>query len=148
MRVQSALEMTLEQSGGCVNRLSWVLPITVACTAIAACSSDEPSSKADSTTSAAAGAAGAASDNPKSGGLISSPDVCQTALACENFDALPLEGAPIGTAWTATQNLGTVRVDATHAYSGTQSVKATTPDTTVAYKAALLGYRDPSVLPT
>lgn len=140
--------MTLEQSGDGVNRLSWFLAIAAACTAIAACSSDEPATLPDSTMSASAGAAGAAPGDQKSAGLISPPDVCQTALACENFDALPLDGAPSGAAWTATQNLGTVRVDTTHAYSGTQAVKATTPTTTVAYKAALLGYRDPSVLPT
>jgi hypothetical protein len=79
--------------------------------------------------------------------LLSAPDVCETALVCESFDALPVDTVPSGV-WTASQNLGRVRVDATRAYSGTQAVKATTPATETAYKAALLGYRDPSVLPT
>jgi polysaccharide lyase-like protein len=107
------------------------LSAVVAAAAVAAgCSSDESSSK---------------SSQPAP--LISAPDVCETALACESFDALPVDAAPSGV-WSATQNLGSVRVDATRAYSGTQSVKATTVATEVAYKAALLGYRDPSVLPT
>jgi hypothetical protein len=83
----------------------------------------------------------------RSSALVSAPDVCETSLVCETFDAFPVDTVPSGT-WTANQNLGTVRVDGTRAYSGAQSVKATTPATEIAYKAALLGYRDPSVLPT
>lgn len=86
-------------------------------------------------------------DAPHPTPLISAPDVCDTALACESFDALPLDTVPNGV-WTVNQNLGSVRVDGSQAYSGTRAVKATTPATEVAYKAALLGYRDPAVLPT
>jgi hypothetical protein len=86
-------------------------------------------------------------DDTRASTLVSAPDLCATALVCETFDAFPVDMAPAGV-WTSNQNLGTVRVDATRAYSGTQSVKATTPATETAYKAALLGYRDPAVLPT
>jgi hypothetical protein len=79
--------------------------------------------------------------------LISAPDICETALVCETFDAFPPDAAPSGV-WVANQNLGSVRVDRARAYSGNQAVQATTPATETAYKAALLGYRDPSVLPT
>ena len=104
--------------------------VVAAATLATGCSSDESSS-----------------NSTKPSPLVSAPDVCATALACESFDAFPIGTTPSGV-WSATQNLGSVRVDATRAYSGTQSVKATTPTTEVAYKAALLGYRDPSVLPT
>jgi len=144
--------MSLERSGDWLGWLGGALPVAAAlAAATTGCSSDESPGKTDGASGRSgelASAAGAAGGNPKNGAaVISAPDVCQTALACENFDALPVDAAP-GGVWTASQNLGTVRVDATHAYSGTQAVKATTPATEVAYKAALLGYRDPSVLPT
>jgi len=123
--------MTFERVRDGANVCGWVLPVAAALTALGTgCSSDEPSGS-----------------KPGAVPLLSAPDVCETALVCESFDALPVDTVPSG-AWTANQNLGSVRVDATRAYSGTQAVKATTPTTETAYKAALLGYRDPSVLPT
>ena len=146
--------MTFERSGDGVSWLGWALPAVAALAALTAgCSSDESSGKSGKSgtsdeSSGTSGTSGMSSGDEKSGStLISAPDVCATALACENFDAFPVDGAPSG-AWTSYQNLGSVRVDATRAYSGTQAVKATTPATQIAYKAALLGYRDPSVLPT
>jgi hypothetical protein len=125
--------------------LGWVLPTVAALAALTtACSSDESSGKADEPLGTPDESSGAGKGGST---LVSRADVCTTALACENFDALPVDVAPSG-AWTAFQNLGSVRVDSTRAYSGTQAVKATTPETPIAYKAALLGYRDPSVLPT
>lgn len=144
--------MSLERSSGWLSWFGCVLPVAAAwAAATTGCSSDESSGKtggSSGTSGELAGAAGAAAGNPKSGdAVISAPDICQTALACEDFDGLPVAAAP-GGVWTTSQNLGSVRVDATRAYSGTQAVKATTPATAIAYKAALLGYRDPSVLPT
>ncbi|MEY2933211.1 MAG: hypothetical protein RL033_3960 [Pseudomonadota bacterium] len=144
--------MTLQHSGTWMNGLGWALPVAAAlATAMTGCSSDESSAKPGGSSGVAGsstGIAGASAGNQPSAALISAPDVCQTALACESFDAFPLDTAPAGGVWTTSQNMGTVRVDAAHAFSGTQAVKATTPANTVAYKAALLGYRDPSVLPT
>src|SRR4051812_16958145 len=119
--------MTWEQSGW-MNWLGWVLPVAVAlATATTGCSSDGSSGKPDESSQTSGGSAGMARmspGNPTSGAaLISAPDVCQTALACENFDTLPVDAAPGGGAWTTLQNLGSVRVDTTHAYSGTQAVK-------------------------
>jgi hypothetical protein len=86
-------------------------------------------------------------DDGRVSALISAADVCDTSLFCETFDALPVDTVPSGV-WTTNQNQGTVRVDGTRAYSAGQAVKATTPATEIAYKAALFGYRDPAVLPT
>ena len=119
--------MIFERARAWASFHGWVLPAASAALA-AACSSD-PSTEAEASA------------------LISAADICETALACEGFDAFPLDTVPNGV-WSASQNQGTVRVDATRAYSGSQSVKATTPSTEVPYKAALLGYRDPMVLPT
>jgi hypothetical protein len=149
--------MTGQYSERWMNGSGWVVAVAVAA-AMTGCSSDESSGKPDpappmgesagtSGMADTSGAAGTSGNQPGGAGLISAPDVCQTALACENFDALAPDAFP-GGVWTAAQNLGTVRLDTTHAFSGTQAVKATTPATDVAYKAALLGYRDPAVLPT
>jgi hypothetical protein len=122
--------MTLERAGW-ASVGGWVLPAATAWAALTAgCSSDESSGS-----------------ETRESTLLSAPDVCDTALVCESFDALPVGLAPNGV-WSANQNRGSVQVDGTRAYSGAQSVKATTPASEVAYKAALLGYQDPSVLPT
>ncbi len=123
--------MTFDRALGWAGNGSWVLRSAAALvTLTTGCSSDEPS--------------GAEAAGPR---LQSASDVCDTAFVCEGFDALPVGTLPTGV-WTVSQSQGSVRVDATRAFSGTQAVKATTPATEIAYKAALLGYRDPSVLPT
>jgi hypothetical protein len=132
--------MPFQRFPGPASLCAWVLTAAAAVAPLTTgCSSDESSPATSS--AGASGAAGATA-------LVSAPDVCASALACENFDAFAVGSAPSGAAWSVSQNVGTVRVDATNAYSGTQAVKATTPATEIAYKAALLGYRDPAVLPT
>lgn len=93
------------------------------------------------------GACSSDDDNAETG-LISSPDACATALACESFDALAAGAMPRGIWSTLTNGGGTVAVDASRSYSGSQAIRATTPTSDVPYKAAFAGYGDPEVLPT
>ena len=75
--------------------------------------------------------------------------VCQTSLFCDDFEGVAA-GAPPGGAWTASQNNGTVSVDTTRAFRGTQSVKASTlatAETNATYKVALLGLTQAPVVP-
>lgn len=87
------------------------------------------------------------SDEQVSTMLITADNICDTALVCENFDSMAADSTPTGV-WSANENSGTVQVSSAQAFSGTQAVLANTPTTETAYKAALLGYEDPSVLPT
>lgn len=76
-------------------------------------------------------------------------DVCQSALFCDNFEGFAAGTAPAG-AWTAIQNNGSVSVDATRAFRGAQSVKATTLSTAESgstYKAAFIGLTQAPVVP-
>lgn len=75
--------------------------------------------------------------------------VCASALFCDNFETATAGSAPAG-AWTAIENNGTVSVDTTRAFRGTQAVKASTLSTAESgstYKAAFLGLSGAPVVP-
>src|SRR4051794_1940854 len=94
-------------------------------------SSTNPLGAAGNSSAAASGQAGASASpgTPNAGGLFDTTGddtaVCKTALFCDNFEGFTAGSAPSG-AWTATQNNGTVAVDTTRSFRGTQSVKAST----------------------
>jgi hypothetical protein len=74
---------------------------------------------------------------------------CETALFCDDFEAYAADVAPTG-AWTPVEVNGTVRVDASRAFGGAFSVKATTAATSStlqAYKTALIGLAQAPVVP-
>jgi hypothetical protein len=81
-----------------------------------------------------------------------SPDdsvVCQSALFCDDFESLSAGVAPSG-AWTTNPNNGSVTVDTTRAFRGTQSVKASTLSSAEAgstYKQAFMGVSGAPVVP-
>jgi hypothetical protein len=67
--------------------------------------------------------------------------VCSSALFCDGFESFSA-AAPPPSPWTAVQTNGTVVVDTSRAFRGTQSIKATTASTAVSgqtYKRALIG---------
>jgi polysaccharide lyase-like protein len=66
---------------------------------------------------------------------------CTGALICDDFEAQTAASAPSGS-WTTNQNGGTVTVDTTRAFSGTQSVLASTP-AAMAYKSAMARFDSP-----
>src|SRR5262245_36307350 len=124
--------MNCRRTPGRVGWCEWALPVSAALAATygglsLGCSSDDSPASETSAESA----------------LVSAANVCETAFGCENFDGFAAGTAPSGV-WSASQNVGSVRIDATRAFSGTQAVKATTPATELAYKQALLSYRDPA----
>jgi hypothetical protein len=107
--------------------------------AVLGCSSDE-----ESTTSNPLEPGGVAFDTSGDDGAI-----CQSSLFCDGFEAFAA-GTPPSGAWTANQNNGTVSVDTSRAFRGTQSVKATTLATSesmATYKAALIGLTQSPVVP-
>jgi hypothetical protein len=74
---------------------------------------------------------------------------CQAALFCDDFEAAAT-GAPPSGAWTASQTNGSVTVDTSRAFRGSQAVKATTLATAMTgqtYKVALIGLTGAPVVP-
>jgi hypothetical protein len=74
---------------------------------------------------------------------------CASAIFCDGFEDAAVDVPPSGM-WTATQNNGTVRVDASRPFRGTHAVKATTLATAVSgqtYKQAFIGLAGPPVIP-
>lgn len=92
------------------------------------------------------------SDEPSTTTGALEPDdsrVCQGALFCDDFESLTAGVAPSG-AWTTNPNNGTVTVDTTRAFRGTQSVKASTVPTVdgqPTYKQAFMGLSGAPVVP-
>lgn len=72
-------------------------------------------------------------------------DACARALACDDFESSKAQEPPSGP-FSAAVDLGTVVVDTTRAFSGTQSVKLST-EAGEGFKAAVLQYSDSSTLP-
>jgi polysaccharide lyase-like protein len=102
-----------------------------------------------------AGVLGCSSDeestttNPLEPGAGDDSAVCQSSLFCDDFEAFAA-GTPPSGAWTASQNNGTVSVDTTRAFRGSQSVKASTlatSETMATYKVALIGLTGAPVVP-
>jgi hypothetical protein len=75
--------------------------------------------------------------------------VCQSATFCDGFESAAASQAPLSP-WSAVQTNGSVVVDTTRAFRGTQAVKATTLATAMTgatYKRALLGLSGEPVIP-
>jgi hypothetical protein len=75
--------------------------------------------------------------------------VCQSALFCDDFESVTAGAVPAAP-WTTNPNNGSVAVDATRAFRGTQSVKASTLSTAESgstYKQAFLGITGAPVVP-
>jgi hypothetical protein len=117
---------------------------------LGACSSDDKSSTppvgsgGNPTSTASAGSAGQSAGGS---GATATGDsvVCATAQFCDDFEA-QAAGAPPAGMWTASQTNGTVTVDSTRAFSGTQSVKASPAETTATYKSNLISLPAAQVL--
>jgi len=81
---------------------------------------------------------------------VAAPDVgvdpCKTALLCDNFDTYPQGAAPAGPWKVATNPNGTIKIDSTHAFSGSQSVKVST-DNQAAYQRAFFYVENGPVFP-
>ncbi len=71
---------------------------------------------------------------------------CVGALLCENFEAYTTGNAPAAP-WKISTNLGTVRVDTTHALSGTKAVRFTTDGAAGTYRRAFMSIEGAPVFP-
>ncbi|WP_437812176.1 hypothetical protein [Sorangium sp. So ce1078] len=72
------------------------------------------------------------------------------ALLCDDFESYEGQGAPGGKWEVYTAMTGSaVSVDTTMAYSGTKSIKVTTPESSGEnnYKSAMIQFKDPAALP-
>jgi hypothetical protein len=85
------------------------------------------------------------SNDDDNGSPPAAPSSNCTALICDDFE-LDSTGSPPGGFWSATQNGGTVSVDATRAFSGNHSLLARTAEG-MGYKSAMAGFTDPNRLP-
>jgi hypothetical protein len=119
-------------------------------------SDDEPSTNPGPSAGGQAGVGqtGQAGQAGQGGGAAVGVDestVCASALFCDSFEDSPAGVAPAG-AWRTNLTNGTVVVDTTRAFRGTQSVKASTvatdPTTLMpTYKSAFIGLSGAPVVP-
>lgn len=89
------------------------------------------------------------SDEDENGLAPDDSAVCQSALLCDDFESLTAGVAPSGV-WTTNPVNGSVTVDDTRAFRGTQSIKASTLSTDESgstYKQAFLGVAGAPVVP-
>ncbi len=75
---------------------------------------------------------------------------CNGTFICDSFDTYTVGVAPPAP-WTVSKNIGTVTVDTTHAFSGTQAIEVSSPaidaDASSAFKSTLLRFVNPKLLP-
>ena len=71
---------------------------------------------------------------------------CNGTFVCDSFDTYTVGAAP-PSPWVVSKNIGTVTVDTTHAFSGTQSVEVSSPSSTSGFKSTLLRYVNTALLP-
>ncbi|WP_437656282.1 hypothetical protein [Sorangium sp. So ce1182] len=98
------------------------------------------------------GGAGSTTGTGAGGGTGGGDTACaDTSLICDDFESYEGQGAP-GDKWTVYTAMdgSAVSVDTTKAFSGTKSVKLTTPASTGDnnYKSAMIQFMDESKLPT
>lgn len=75
---------------------------------------------------------------------------CNGTFVCDSFDTYPVAAAPPAP-WSVSKTTGTVTVDATRAFSGTQSVKVASPavasTATSGFKSTFLRFASATLLP-
>lgn len=111
----------------------------VALTVLNACASSVADRRRGASLSAVRGGGGG-------GGAAITVARCSSALFCDDFESYGIDSVP-GKPWSNTMNGGTLAIDATHAHSGTRSVKINAAKAN-GYRSVLLSLQPDAFLPT